>query len=174
MRHRANRPLAHAELPLACAGTFLAILAVAAPAALLDLDSSATLMLIGSFGSTAILLFGQPHGVHSTGRAVLGGQVVSAAVGVSCQSLVGTPLLGAAAAVTVALGLMHLTGTMHAPGGATALLAVTGGPSVHALGFGYVLAPVALGIALMLAVRSAIARIARDVARIHDPRTGAT
>lgn len=174
MRHRANRPLTHAELPLACAGTFLAILAVAAPAAMLDLDSSATLMLIGSFGSTAILLFGQPHGAHSTGRAVLGGQVVSAAVGVTCQALVGTPLLGAAAAVTLALGLMHVTGTMHAPGGATALLAVTGGPSVHALGFGYVLTPVALGIMLMLAVRSAMARLARRAAGADAPRTGAT
>ena len=174
MRHRANRPLTHAELPLACAGTFLAILAVAAPAALLDLDSSATLMLIGSFGSTAILLFGQPHGVHSTSRAVLGGQVVSAAVGVACQTLVGTPLLGAAAAVAVALGLMHVTGTMHAPGGATALLAVTGGPSVHALGFGYVIAPVALGITLMLLVRSAIARLVPRPAGAPAPRAGAT
>ena len=41
----------------------------------------------------------------------------------------------AAVAVSVAIAIMHLTRTLHPPGGATALIAVIGGDSVHQLGY---------------------------------------
>lgn len=47
---------------------------------------------------------------------------------------------------------MHLTRTLHPPGGATALIAVIGGDSIHALGYRYVVSPVLLGSLLMLLV----------------------
>jgi CBS-domain-containing membrane protein len=47
---------------------------------------------------------------------------------------------------------MHLTRTLHPPGGATALIAVIGGESVHRLGYFYVVMPVALGAGVMLIV----------------------
>jgi CBS-domain-containing membrane protein len=53
-------------------------------------------------------------------------------------------------AVSLSIVLMHLTGTLHPPGGATALIAVIGGESVHSLGYLYVVMPVALGAAVML------------------------
>ena len=64
----------------------------------------------------------------------------------------GTPWLAAAVAVSVAIAVMHLTRTLHPPGGATALIAVIGGDSVHQLGYLYVLVPAALGAGVMLVI----------------------
>ena len=47
---------------------------------------------------------------------------------------------------------MHLTRTLHPPGGATALIAVIGGQSVYKLGYLYVVMPVALGACIMLLI----------------------
>jgi CBS-domain-containing membrane protein len=41
---------------------------------------------------------------------------------------------------------------LHPPGGATALIAVIGGQSVHKLGYLYVVMPVALGACIMLVI----------------------
>jgi len=62
------------------------------------------------------------------------------------------PWLAAALAVATAIALMHLTRTLHPPGGATALIAVIGSAEIHKLGFLYVLIPVGAGALILLAV----------------------
>ena len=47
---------------------------------------------------------------------------------------------------------MHLTKTLHPPGGATALIAVIGGDSVHRLGYLYALIPAGAGAVVLLIV----------------------
>lgn len=66
--------------------------------------------------------------------------------------LVAEPWLAASLAVSTSIAVMHATKTLHPPGGATALIAVIGSEKIHALGFFYVLVPVASGALLMLAV----------------------
>ena len=51
-----------------------------------------------------------------------------------------------------AIAVMLLSGTLHPPGGATALIAVTGGEQIRQLGFWYAVVPCLAGAALMLAV----------------------
>ena len=63
-----------------------------------------------------------------------------------CWSWIGS-FIGIAA-----VALMHLTRTLHPPGGATALIAVIGGESVHRLGYLYIVMPAALGAGIMLIV----------------------
>ena len=110
-------------------------------------------LLIGSFGASAVLAFGAPHSPLAQPRNLVGGHVLSALVGVTSQAMVGAePVLAAALAVSTAIALMHMTQTLHPPGGATALIAVIGGESVHRLGFFYALAPVGLGASMLLAV----------------------
>jgi CBS-domain-containing membrane protein len=110
-------------------------------------------LLIGSFGASAVLVYGAPKSPLAQPRNLLGGHVLSALVGVAvCQALPGQVELGSALAVATAIALMHLTKTLHPPGGATALIAVIGGDAVHALGYLYALAPVGMGAAVMLAV----------------------
>ena len=81
------------------------------------------------------------------------GHVRSALIGVCAQQALGaTPWLAAAVAVATAIAVMHLTKTLHPPGGATALIAVIGGESVHSLGYMYALVPVGLGALVLLFV----------------------
>lgn len=117
------------------------------------LEGTDGVLLIGSFGATAVLVYGAVRSPLAQPRNVVGGHVLSAVVGVAGHQLLHPwPPLAAAAAVATAIALMHLTRTLHPPGGATALIAVIGGPKIHALGFGYALFPVGLGAILLVAV----------------------
>lgn len=118
-------------------------------------------LLIGSYGASAVLLYGAPASPLAQPRQVLGGHFISAAVGVACFMALGeTPWLAQAAAVSLAIGAMHLTHTLHPPGGATALIAVIGSPSIHAMGFRYVLLPGLVGPLLLLAIAVLVNNVA--------------
>ena len=133
-------------------GSFLGIAAVALIHYRL-VDHNGLLMLIGSFGASAVLLYGAVRSPLAQPRNLLGGHILSACVGVTAHLWIGTePWLASAVAVSVAIAAMHLTKTLHPPGGATALIAVIGGESIHSLGYLYVLMPVALGAIVMLLV----------------------
>ena len=106
--------------------------------------------LIASMGSSAVLLFAVPHGPLSQPWPLLGGHLVSALIGVACARWLGTDLWSAATAAGLSIGAMHALRCLHPPGGATALTAVIGGPSITALGFGFVLMPVAVNALTLL------------------------
>ena len=117
------------------------------------LDQRGLIMLIGSFGASAVLLYGAVRSPLAQPRNLLGGHILSALIGVSAGMWLGAyPWLAAALAVSVAIALMHLTRTLHPPGGATALIAVMGGGSIDHLGYWFVLVPVASGAVVMLIV----------------------
>jgi CBS-domain-containing membrane protein len=143
-------------------GSFLGIAAVG----LLHfrvLDQSALIMIIGSFGASAVLVYGAIRSPLAQPRNLIGGHVLSAIVGVAAyQYLGGQPWLAAAMAVSVSIALMHLTKTLHPPGGATALIAVIGGDSVHNLGYLYAIAPVGLGAGVMLTIALMVNNISKD------------
>jgi CBS-domain-containing membrane protein len=110
-------------------------------------------MLIGSFGASAVLLYGAVKSPLAQPRNLMGGHVLSAVIGVAAYTVLGEHLwLAAATAVATAIAVMHLARTLHPPGGATALIAVIGGESIHGLGFLYALVPAGTGAAVMLVV----------------------
>jgi CBS-domain-containing membrane protein len=116
-------------------------------------DQIGQALLIGSFGATAVLVYGAIRSPLAQPRNVLGGHVLSALIGVCAHEILGaTPWLAAAVAVATAIAAMHLTKTLHPPGGATALIAVIGGDSVHSLGYMYALVPAGLGAMILLLV----------------------
>ncbi len=133
-------------------GAFLGIAAVAY-AQLQIVDGTDHVLLVGSFGASAVLLYGAITSPLAQPRNLVGGHVVSALVGVTAfQLLPSTMWLAAALGVATAIALMHATKTLHPPGGATALIAVIGGDQIHDLGYFYALAPAGLGAAIMLVV----------------------
>jgi CBS-domain-containing membrane protein len=77
------------------------------------------------------------------------------------QLLGGHPWLAASLAVSTSIALMHLTKTLHPPGGATALIAVIGSDGIHSLGYLYVLVPVALGAGVMLVIALIVNNLAK-------------
>lgn len=112
-------------------------------------------MLTGVYGATAVLVYEAYHSPLSQPRNVIGGCAVSSFLGVStrlvCDAIGIPPWVNGAIAVCIAIIGMTLTKTVHPPGGGCALIAVTGGPLIYSLGYGYVLTSVGAAI-IMVAV----------------------
>jgi CBS-domain-containing membrane protein len=110
-------------------------------------------LLIGSFGASAVLVYGAIKSPLAQPRNLIGGHVLSGLVGVASHQFFGdTVWIAAALAVSLAIVLMLATKTLHPPGGATALIAVIGGQKIHNLGFLYAFAPAGLGALVLLIV----------------------
>lgn len=111
--------------------------------------------LLGSFGASAVLIYGAPEVPFSQPRNLIGGHVLSAFISVFLVKSFGGILdieLLCALSVSLSVLAMHLTLTMHPPGGATALIYVMGSEQIQSLGWIYPLTPIALGAVMMLAV----------------------
>ena len=118
-------------------------------------DASDSTMILGSFGASAVLLYAAPAVPFSQPRNVLGGHLISCAVGVACHEFISvsmnTPALAVAVAVPTSIMLMQLTRTLHPPAGGTTLIAVLGSAQLHALGF-QLLVPTAIGSSILITV----------------------
>jgi len=127
------------------------------------IDETDLIMVIGSFGASAVLIYGAIKSPLAQPRNFVGGHVISAIIGVtSFQMLHSHMWLSASVAVATAIAVMHLTKTLHPPGGATALIAVIGSQKVHALGYLYVIIPVGLGALIMLIVALLVNNISKN------------
>lgn len=117
------------------------------------LDKQENVFLIGSFGASSVLVYGAIQSPLAQPRNLLGGHVVSALLGVTVAQLL-PDIVWITAPLAVALSIvgMQITKTLHPPGGATALIAVTGSAKIKALGFLYVLYPVLSGALILLFV----------------------
>lgn len=85
--------------------------------------------LIAPIGASAVLVFAVPASPLAQPWAVLGGNTLSALVGIACVHWIGSPELAAALAVGLAIGLMFMLRCLHPPGGASALLVALNGVS---------------------------------------------
>jgi CBS domain-containing membrane protein len=110
------------------------------------------LALVAPMGASAVLLFCLPASPLAQPWAVIGGNTISALVGIACAKAIGNPLLAAPLAGSLAILVMFLLRCLHPPSGAVALTAVLGGPAVHAAGLGFALVPVCLNSALIVLV----------------------
>lgn len=145
--HGVGKPIKPMAVLVAWLG---AMLGMAGLASLVAIFPQADLLVIGSFGASAVLLFAAPSAPFSQPRNLVGGHVISALVGVaSYQYLPDILVLQEAFAVATAIALMMVTRTIHPPGGATALIGVIGSDYIHSLGWAYVF-PVLMGAVILL------------------------
>lgn len=121
-------------------------------------------LLVGSFGASCMLVFGAPHAPFAQPRNVIGGHIISALVGVLVQHMLGGmhPWAASALAVALSISAMHVTATLHPPGGATALIAVVGSAELKSYGYSYALHPVGLSVILLVAVGVAWNNLSRS------------
>jgi CBS-domain-containing membrane protein len=146
-------------------GGFLGIASVALLQSRIDVLVSDKLFLIGSFGASAVLIYGIPNSPLAQPRNLIGGHVVSALVGVTIYKLLGgfdIYWLAPATSVALAIVMMQVTKTLHPPGGATALIANIGSEKVKALGFVYVVSPVFAGVMVLFLVALLINNIPKN------------
>lgn len=118
-------------------------------------------LLIAPMGASAVLLFAAPASPLAQPWSIMGGNILAALVGVTCALYIPDLVSAAAVAAALAIGLMFALRCLHPPSGAVALTAVLGGPAIHQLGYGFVLAPVGLNSALLLLVALAYNNLTR-------------
>jgi len=141
----------HFEVFISIVGAFVATLAASFFSySILTIDG--TTMILASTGASAMLLFGMPHSPASQPWNLVGGNLVSAFVGVSCNMLISNDILAASIAIPLAMVSMYKLRCMHPPGGATAVTAIIGGASVENLGYGFLLIPVFFNSIILLSL----------------------
>lgn len=121
-------------------------------------DLGLGLAMVAPFGATAVLIFAVPNSPLAQPWSAVVGNTLSALVGVAVVLAVPDPILRIALATGLAIVAMSLARAVHPPGGAVAMTAALNPETVHDLGFGFALAPVALGTALLVAIAVAYAR----------------
>lgn len=152
----------HRELFWSFLGSFIGIGTIAFIQSFY-LSNLENIFLIGSFGATAVLIFGEIQSPLAQPRNLLGGHFISAVIGVTTYKIFpdilwfSTPL-----AVSLSIIAMQFTKTMHPPGGATALIAVIGTDTIKSLGYLYVVLPVLSGVLILLFVALIFNNITND------------
>jgi CBS-domain-containing membrane protein len=127
------------------------------------LSKTELVMIIGSFGASAVLVYGAIKSPLAQPRNLIGGHIIAAFIGVASYKLFHDEMWFASAlAVATAIFIMHATKTLHPPAGATALIAVIGGEQIHQLGFLYPFIPTGLGALILLVVALVVNNIPKS------------
>jgi CBS domain-containing membrane protein len=108
--------------------------------------------LIAPMGASAVLVFGVPASPLAQPWSVVGGNTLSALVGMVCARVVPDVALAGAVAVATAIAVMLACRCLHPPGGASALYAVLSAPAVGAVGWRFAVCPVLVNSVLLTGI----------------------
>lgn len=135
-------PVSWREWLFSCVGAFIGLMATE----MIGHHSLASLnpWFVAPMGASAVLLFAVPASPLAQPWSIVGGNMVSATIGVSCAQLIAAPGMAAALAVALSIAAMMKLRCLHPPGGAVALTSVLGGTAVTGLGYQFVIWPIGL------------------------------
>lgn len=136
---------------IACAGVF-AVIGVLAFSSF----NLGAMLLLGSFGSSAVMVFTFPDIHFSQPRSVIGGHVICTAVGLAALALLGPTWWALASAAALSLALMMLTRTVHPPAGSNPLIVFLAAPQ-----WGFLLFPTLFGAIVMVLVALIYHRVSK-------------
>ncbi len=139
--------LAGAQWParlVACLGAATCLALTFLVCAHLPLSQADLPIIVAPLGASAVLVFAVPASPLAQPWPVIGGNTISALVGVAAFETIPQTAVAAGVAVGAAILAMSLLRCLHPPGGAAALTAVIGSPGIHAAGFGFALVPVGI------------------------------
>ncbi|WP_345458439.1 HPP family protein [Nocardioides marinquilinus] len=148
-----------AELARGGLGALVGILVCGGVARLVPGGPELLPYLVAPMGASAVLLFAVPTSPLAQPWPVVGGNLVSTAIGLAAHELLGDPLVAAGVGVGMAIVAMMLLRCLHPPGGACALLAATATPAIDEQGWAFVALPVAVNTLALLAVALAVHRL---------------
>jgi CBS domain-containing membrane protein len=132
----------------AVVGAGIGIVATAVISRFLAGSNPAALWLVAPLGASAVLVYAVPASPLAQPWSVIGGNTLSALIGVACASWIADPALAASVAVAGAIGTMFAARCLHPPGGAMALLAVM----THATHFNFAAFPALTNSVLLVLV----------------------
>ena len=147
-------PARWTAVAIAFGGSFLGMLVLTSMGWAGDVLS----VIPASFGATAVLVFAAPGLPMAQPRSVVGGQTLSALIGVALRVLLielpaapHATFVVAALAVAASIAAMMLCGVLHPAGAGTAMIAVTSGVA-REQGWLFIVYPVLVGSILIVAV----------------------
>lgn len=130
------------SIALAWLGGFVAIAAVATLSSALS-----TVLILGSFGASCVLIFGYPDVPFSQPRNIIIGHVLSSAIGVLFLHMFGPSWWALALAAGTAIAAMMVTRTVHPPAGSNPVIVFLSQP-----GWSFVIFPTLVGALILVAV----------------------
>lgn len=148
MNFRPFHPILAGARPLdrlvASIGATICIALTMVVSAGLELTTADLPLIVAPMGASAVLIFAVPASPLAQPWPVVGGNTISALVGIAMFRHVADPMIAAGLAVGLAILAMSLLRCLHPPGGAAALTAVIGSQGIHDAGYAFAFAPVAL------------------------------
>ena len=115
-------------------------------------------IIVASMGASAVILFIMPGSPLAQPWPLVGGQMVSAIIGIACAQMIENTVLASGCAVGGSILAMLLLRCLHPPGAATALTPIIAGVPVGFDNYSFVLTPVGINVAIMLIMAIAINR----------------
>lgn len=163
MPFRLFRPILAGARPrdrlIACAGAAICLALTVLICAQLPLAASDLPLIVAPMGASAVLIFAVPASPLAQPWPVIGGNTLSALVGVAVFQHVPDAGLAAGLSVGLAILVMSLCRCLHPPGGAAALTAVIGSQGIHTAGYAFAFAPVALNSIALVALAMLFHRV---------------
>jgi len=105
-------------------GAFVGVLFATAMGRFIVGPAPTDVWLLAPIGAASLLVFSAPASPLAQPWAVVGGNVVSAVIGMACASEISDAAFAAASAIALAIIAMFALRCLHPPGGASAFLAV--------------------------------------------------
>lgn len=146
---------------IACFGALLGIGLTGLMTALILGNSIAFPIIVAPIGASAVLIFAVPASPLAQPWSVIGGNVISALVGITVLQFVDNQILAIGLAVGLAIAAMSFARCLHPPGGAAALTAIIGGPAVTELGYQFAFIPVGLNSVMLVILGIAFHKLTR-------------
>ncbi|MEX2744298.1 HPP family protein [Rhizobium mongolense] len=109
-------------------------------------------LIVAPMGASAVLLFAVPSSPLAQPWPIIGGNTISAFMGVIAANLIHHPIIAIGVGVSLAIAAMSFTRCLHPPGGAAALTAVLGGAPVASWGLLFPFVPVGLNSCILVAL----------------------
>ena len=138
------------ERLISVAGAIIGIVTTGLLCGVLAGTGAAHPLLVAPMGASAVLLFAVPASPLAQPWSILGGNVLSALVGIAVALAIPNATVAAGLGVGLAIAVMSLARCLHPPGGAVALSAVLGGAAGSAQPFMFALYPVGLNSLLLI------------------------
>lgn len=138
------------ERLIACLGALLAIGLTGVISGYLFGQGPHLPLIVAPMGASAVLLFAVPASPLAQPWSIIGGNTISALMGIVAAYFIRDPIIATGVGVSLAIGAMSFTRCLHPPGGAAALTAVLGGPVVAGWGFLFPFVPVALNSCILV------------------------
>lgn len=117
--------------------------------------------IIGPVGASAVILFAIPASPLAQPWSIIGGNTLSALIGVAVTQIISEPILAATLGVFSALAAMSIARCLHPPGGAVALAAILGAPSVPVSSALFPIGPVAVNSLILVGLGIVFHRLSR-------------